>query len=291
MTRSLFGLGLGLLCILLAQSAAADEVRQRCIAAFEDGQRLQLRGELAQAAQKFGYCRSEPCPNNMHGECQELLDAVQTSMPAIVFGVKVSSDVAPNDVWISIDDAKPQAYNGEALHVDLGKHQFAFGCDGCRTTTRRILFTDATLKRKEVELSALSTLPAQATQPAHPGRQATPEPIKTSASFARDAAFASTTALAALGGIGFVGFGLQARRADRNLDLCAPTCSHERVASVKRDYFWANASLGTGLVALLGSGLLLVVPQPANGTIGRAGLGRGKWALHIGPITTLTAAF
>ena len=314
MIRQSFCLALALLSSLLPRGAAADETKRRCMAAFEDGQRFEREQDLTGAAEQLGYCSADPCPGAMHQECGRLLTEVQAATPGVVFSVQIPAGTAASSVRISIDGGEARPYSGEVLRLNPGKHQFAFGCDGCRSTLRRILFTDATVKRKEISLHAscsdpdasagtcratdaaptsASDVPRAAVKARVPARPPSPAPQKggESAPFPRNALIASTAALTMLGGVGFLGFGLQARRGDRNLGSCAPACSPDQVAGVKRDYFWANTALGTGIIALIGTGLLWATSVPPESSAHRAGPKRDNWAVHFGPITTLTATF
>jgi hypothetical protein len=79
----------------------------------------------------------------------------------------------------------------------------------------------------------------------------------------------SSAALATAGGLGFVGFGLEARSGERALLECMPYCSGASIGEVKRNYVLANVSLGTGVLALGGAtiwwfGLRRSSPTPSG---------------------------
>jgi hypothetical protein len=94
-----------------------------------------------------------------------------------------------------------------------------------------------------------------------------------------------------LGAVGFVYFGLSARSADVGLDVCAPSCEPSKVDAIRRDYALANVSLGLGLAGVLtASALWLTSPSVEQPRKGRAVPPR-RWALGVGPVTTLTTSF
>jgi hypothetical protein len=66
-------------------------------------------------------------------------------------------------------------------------------------------------------------------------------------------------AIAALGGVGLAYFGSSARSGEDALDRCTPDCGRGTIDGVKQDYLLANVSLGVGVAALLGAGLILLL--------------------------------
>ena len=310
-----------LLISLTARAAAADPPKLQCATAFEDGQRLRMSGNLKLAVEKFESCAAPRCPALVQRECSRLLSAALDAAPTVEFELQFADGVAKRPVSLSIDDGEPEAYEGQLLRVNPGKRRFVFQCEGCATISRRISFAESDHKRKEVVLNALcvepevaassstldskarsvsplevgSTGPVAATGSAPlapPRRPASRVPTPSALHSNRDAWLLGSGALViTLSGVGFVGFGLQARSGERSLASCAPECSAGRIAQVKRDYWMANASLTTGLVALAGAGIWWFAGRPrAESAHGRAA-GSGHWSATLGAFSTVTRTF
>lgn len=304
----------GLLFSSSARPARADDAKEQCAAAFEAGQRSQLVGDLQHAIEEFQSCAGSSCSVPAQRECSRLLELAEAAIPSVVFELTFAANLPNRPVTLSIDDREPGIYAGETLRVNRGKHRFVFECEGCTTVTRRIEFADHDSKRKEVVFNpqcgsadasttgAASTSGAQSTQcpaagasaPAVKPSESARAPLTPLRNSTADGArlrdtviFASAAALATVGGIGFVGFGLTARSGERALAECAPYCSDTRIAAVKRNYLLANVSLGTGLLALGGAtiwwfGLRSSAPSAAS---------EGQWSVGLGPISNLRRTF
>jgi hypothetical protein len=94
-----------------------------------------------------------------------------------------------------------------------------------------------------------------------------------------------------LGALGFAYFGLTARSADGGLDACTPNCETSKVDAIKRDYLLANVSLAVGLMGA-GAATVLWLTAPRTEQPTRAGVAPpGRWALALGPVTTLSTRF
>lgn len=94
-----------------------------------------------------------------------------------------------------------------------------------------------------------------------------------------------------LGAVGFAYFGLSARSADVGLDACTPNCEPSKVDAIRRDYLLANVSLGLGLAGAFTASVLWLT-SPAADRPARASAGSPRrWAVGVGPVTTLTTRF
>ena len=94
-----------------------------------------------------------------------------------------------------------------------------------------------------------------------------------------------------LGAVGFAYFGISARSADLGLDACSPHCEPGKVDAIKRDYVLANVSLGVGLVGALTASVLWLTRPSAERPARVGGESPRRWALGVGPITTLATTF
>jgi hypothetical protein len=105
----------------------------------------------------------------------------------------------------------------------------------------------------------------------------------------RTALLVGSSAVSALGGVGFAYFGLTARRGERGLSACSPTCSADAVADVRRDYVLANAGLAVGITGLVGTALVLLARHPTRDESHSATA--RTWDVRLGTVSTLETTF
>lgn len=304
-----------LLAVLLLAASWSERVlaagsKARCIAAYEDGQRLEFEQSFKLAAEKFAFCASAECPTAMHHECAALLDSVRAQTPALVFLILDEAGAPVRGARIAIDEAGPQPFDGEPVRLDPGEYQFAFEADGYSQVVRKISVSSAGTTQVEVRLplacgAAAAEPAAQQPAPSAPKsrtfaqcsdpleKQPSPSPVRSTTAkpktALRTALLLGTSALGVLGGAGFAYFGLSARRGDHNLTACAPGCSPEAVADVRRDYALANGALALGLAGIVGSAVVWFTGNPKQAEPPRANARR--WDVQLGTVSTLTTRF
>jgi hypothetical protein len=302
----------------ITNPARADSAKQRCAAAFEEGQRAQMVRDLERAIVEFKSCTVSSCPAAAQRECSRLLDVAQLAIPAVQFELKFAPELSKRPVTLSVDDGEPRTYDREALHVNPGKHRFVFQCEGCATVSRRIVFAERDSKLKEVVLKpecgdAEEARTTVASSPEAPPPTCPPSAASSAAVTSSESArvavaptrkataegavlrdtliLGSAAALAVVGGLGFVGFGLEARSAERALSDCAPYCSGARIAEVKRSYLLANASLGSGVLALGGGAIWWFGLRGSSQAPRSNAASRGQWSVELGAVSKVTRTF
>lgn len=269
-----------LLGATFAGHARAVGSKAQCIAAYEEGQRLQLDQSFTLAAERFAFCSSAECPAAMHQECSTLLASVQAATPALVFLVLDDSGAPLQHVRIAIDEGPPQALTAEPLSLDPGEYQFTFEAEGYASVSRKVSVSGAGKTQIEVHVKR---------QRSSAQRTVHPTPEKPNGGV-RTALLVGTSAVSVLGGAGFAYFGLNARSGDHDLDGCTPNCSAEAVADVRRNYLLANTSLVVGLAGLVGAAVVwFTTGQPA--TAEPSHLSSTTWDVQLGMISTVSAAF
>jgi hypothetical protein len=246
---------------LLSAQARAEEGPAQCLQAYEDGQMLRRQGDLLSASQKLLACGGPACPVRMQRDCQRWWDEVQRSLPTVVFRVRGADNASLPGASIAIDGAAPQPLDGRALQMNPGQHLVVFEHPGYAPLRTPVFITEGEkLEPHDVTLTALSesgraqlSVPARLqTVPMDPA----PPGARPNHSWTGPIA---AGAVAALGGVGLAYFGSSAKSGEQALDRCTPDCSQGSVDDVKRDYLMANLSLGVGVAALLGAGLMLLL--------------------------------
>ncbi|MEY2932334.1 MAG: hypothetical protein RL033_3083 [Pseudomonadota bacterium] len=265
-------------CLLRAERASAEEKPAQCLAAYEDAQVLRRQGDLVSSAQQLLACGGPACPVRMQRDCQRWWDEVQRSLPTVVFRVRGPNSEALANATIAIDGAPARALDGRAVQMNPGQHEVVFAHSGYAPLRTPVFITEGEkLEPHDIALAALggdapaalgSDVPAAlgGDAPAARGRALL-------APASRDEGPSSHVlptrrnwtgpiaagAIAALGGVGLAYFGSSARGGEDALERCTPGCGQGSIDGVKRDYLWANVSLGVGVAALLGAGLILLL--------------------------------
>ncbi len=110
-----------------AVAHAADSTAAECVAAAEQGQKLQSQGQLLLAKEKLLSCGRDACPRVIRQDCTRWEGEVEAALPSVVFGVKdeQGNDVTDVKVWI---DGVPTLteLTGTATPLDPGSHKFLF---------------------------------------------------------------------------------------------------------------------------------------------------------------------
>ena len=292
-----------------SESARAASSKARCIAAYEDAQRLELGQSFKLAAEKYAFCSSAECPTGMHHECATLLDSVRAATPALVFLILDERGTPLQNVRIAIDGAAPQPFSGEPVSLDPGEYQFTFEAEGYSRVVRKISASNAGNTPVEVRLPLACEVTATDSDPhvAPQSRTLTPcrdqleKQQRSSAAYAvppstanpksrvRTAFLVGTSAVGVLGGVGFAYFGLAARQGDDSLTACSPSCSPEAVADVRRDYVLANTALAVGLAGLVGTAVLWFTGNSAQADPQR--VSSRSWNVQLGIVNTVSTSF
>jgi hypothetical protein len=232
-------------CLVLPGRAIADDARDACFTAYEQGQRLRKDGKLRAAHDQLAACTDPACAGFVRKDCSAWLDQVESSIPAVVLmprsDAKGSRDLS---VTVFVDGERiAERIDGRAIPVDPGPHDVRYELDG-RSVEQRVVVPEG---NKTFPL--VVDLDALAPQPPSPPTAGTP-PSRANPWFER-----LPTSTYVLGGVAmvglasFTGFGL----AGRSIQSCAPTCTRTQVSSLRSDYVVADVSLLMALAATGGA--------------------------------------
>jgi hypothetical protein len=236
------------LTVAIALGAApsrAAPTKAACAEAYQKGQEQRRDGELRAAASSFALCSDPACPSALRADCEPWRVQAEQSIPSLA--IKVVGAAATVRL-----DGEP-VVSGASIQVDPGAHVVRAEADGFETA-------ELTLKVRAGERD----VPVVLTLRAKPkGSPASPSASSSSSSSARPFPSSSlvfgVAGVAALGAFGFFGLRGDARKAD--LAACKPACDPARGDDVKRDYLFADASLGVG-VLMLGLATYSFVTRP-----------------------------
>ncbi len=276
-----------------SHAASAANPKAECSAAFEDGQRLQRAKKLKVAAERFAFCASNGCPPIMHSECRAFFDKVDASLPTLDLTVLDETGGSLSGARVRIDGGAEQALNGSSLRLDPGNHELVIDADGYSPLLQEISLIAPGVTGVTVQLVRLPTKPTenvglgQASKSPSGGAAPTGRQPPGSSICHKPLLLTSSAALGAVGGLSAAYFGLSARRGERALRECSPSCAQAAVDEVRRDYTLANVALAVGVIGFAASSLIYLADRPP------APPARTKrsWRVTVGAMNTFWAAF
>jgi hypothetical protein len=241
-----------------ARAEGAEPVA-RCVEAYERGQEQRKSGQLIAARDTLQRCARDECPSFIRADCINWYGEVQGEVPTLVFAARSSGrDVV--DVRVTLGERVLAArIDGQVVELDPGEYDFQFEGAGQSVLQRFVIARGERNRLIQVEMSGPPLTPSG---DARPPSRTSPRSLVVPSVF---------IGVGVAGLAGFAGLAAWGRSSESKLELsCSPRCSEGRVASVKRKYLLADASLGVGVVALaFGTYFFLrdeqVPPQQAGG--------------------------
>jgi hypothetical protein len=205
--RAWSALATGALVALTASPAPADDTKKVCTEAYDQGQSLRDAHKLRQAREQLRVCSQPACATFIVKDCEAWLEAVERSLPTLVFSAKDPAGRDLLDVRVTID-GQPlvSALDGQAVPVDPGPHTFRFEQADGTSATQQVLVKEGA---KNVDVSVLLSR-ADAPAPRDAPRTS-PQPLPPSSSPRQAAAsrppesHARTTVGLVVGGVGLAG--------------------------------------------------------------------------------------
>jgi hypothetical protein len=229
---------LALSTVAAAALCAAPSSIEQCVAASDEGQRLQHASRLTAARTRFETCSQSSCPGLVREACTRWLDEVLAATPTLIVVARLDG-VDLREARVRLDgDAWLDALSGRPEPVDPGEHRVAVELNGASAEQR--LLVNAAEKNRLV----LFTLQRPAAQVEAPPPAASTRP---------SAALPTTLTAGAVIGLGlFAVLGLAGRQAEVQLlnRPCADTktCDPDSVAAIRRTWAAADVSLTVGVV-------------------------------------------
>jgi hypothetical protein len=279
--------------ILAGWQLPAYSAPAACVAAWRNGDKLVKVGQLRAAKVSMLKCAHYTCGGQLSKECGRRVAEIENDTPTIVPIVKDADGDAVADVAMAMDgELVANRIDGRAVMVDPGTHEFTFQKGNKVLASYRTTILQGQ-RNRTVEVSLEGDRPMVKTRlppgslvgaaisppanSASTGQQLnfTPDQVEEVAGGGRR--FTTGTlllgAVGALGVAGYAGALYQGNKENADLDACAPGCRPEAVDRVRKFYSAAKISLGVGVAALVGAGLLYFTSDggeevASNGTTG-----------------------
>lgn len=224
-------------------AARADEASTAaCLSSHEEAQVLMQKGKVLAARAALLACGKEACPRVVRSDCVSMYEDNEKNIPSVVVQA-VGDEGDLIDVVVRVD-GKPIAnrLTGAPIEIDPGPHQFAFSTKGKSPIVQTVLVRAGEKNRP---------LTASWVTPKTEGSAETVEmerPVP-----ALTYVFAG---VGLLGAGGFAWFGTSGNSKKNDLGSCAPVCASSDVDAVRKDYLFANISLGVGAAGLVAAGIV-----------------------------------
>ena len=229
---------------LTARGARADE-RVQCAEAAEEGQTRRDQADLLAARELFVFCARAPCSTSVQRSCAGWLEDVEARLPSLVVTL---SDGEGRDVIGArlLVDGKERAgpLDGTSITVNPGVRELvAIAPGGARTSVKLVVREGE--KARHVALRAERPRTAPALAGSAGGEAARPR--------GNGAPWWPAVALGGVSIAGFVTFlALDANAHAEYRDYetsCSPTCSDDKLASLRTKVTLSNVGLGVGIGA------------------------------------------
>lgn len=249
--RSILSLSLLLSTSSVGASAWAAPTKAACVEAHGDGQTRRKAGKLRSAREKFLVCGDESCPAVVRKECLAWAQEVDAEATSFVVEAAIGGKDT-TDVKVSVDgEVVATSLDGRAIVTDPGPHALRFETPGAPAEEQSLTLRAGEKNRK---IAVAFRRPA-ATEPAAPSPSPGSPPKEPPASQPAQGRSVLPFVFAGVGVVGLAGFtffGLDAGKKKSELDDrgCKPACPKSDVDAVKRDYLFANVSLGVGAIGL-----------------------------------------
>jgi hypothetical protein len=144
----------------------AEIDKQSCIAAYDQGQRAKLSGELLHARVALAVCAGEGCAESFRSECAQWLDDVNRAMPSVVISVRGKDGNDKTHVRVFADGKLiAEHLDGKAIEMDPGEHDFLFEAAGEDIPEQHVLVMEGQKARPIVASARVPVLASVVTRP------------------------------------------------------------------------------------------------------------------------------
>lgn len=245
-----------------AQSAPAQgaEGGAQCEASYEKAQTDRLAGHYVSAQAAALACSQIQCNQAIVRECLRLYESFQQDTPTLVFSARKAEGGELIDVKVEMDGKQIlDGITGRPFPVDPGPHKFVFidPVRGRQETTESARVGDHA-RVVEVTFADPNAKEAPLGTPGAPGVDQPP------AAHHKKPAIPVMTFV--LGGVGVVGLASFAYFRVSGVGdynhynaTCSPACNPDDIDSVRTKFLMSYISLGVGVAAVAGAGIVYVL--------------------------------
>jgi hypothetical protein len=227
-----------------AVAPVAPLSREQCVDAHRHSQELRRDNALLEARAEALQCARSECPGVIKRECGTYLEDLEAQIPSVTFSVTDAGATA-KAARVFLDDAPVADWqSGAPVPVNPGPHRFRFELPPNAPVAKEVILS-AGNRFRHVEASF--NPPTNIVPPSVVVQQTSSDEVTRPVPLA-------VYPLVGAGVLGLAGFGMFAalgQAKENSLERsCAPECTAEEMAPMKRSLLTANISGGIGLAAL-----------------------------------------
>ncbi len=228
---------------LLAANVAQASEKEKCVGAFDRGQKAQSDRSLRRAETELLVCAQEKCPSVLRADCIQVLNEVRAALPTVVLSANDGHGHDLTEVTVGVDgESIAKKLDGNAIPLDPGPHTIRFETRGAKAVMIPVtIYQGEKNRRISVSLPASEEpRPAVAMPAREPERSAI--------------GFALPGALVAVGAASLIVAGASRAAFDSRVEdlraTCAPECTQNDRQDLSRTLTRSNVALGLGIGAL-----------------------------------------
>ncbi|MEO5728023.1 MAG: hypothetical protein ABI134_04935 [Byssovorax sp.] len=230
----LVALALASVVALHSTAARAEGIKEACVQAYEQAQRLRLAGDLLASRVELGVCSREVCPELVRRDCVTWIREVESATASVIVSARTPGDADRPDVRVFVDGALAQErLTGTAIEVNPGQRRFRLEPRGAPPVELPVLITTGEKNRLLRIVIPAETRALSSSRPSVP----------------RVSIALGAFGIAAAGS----GLALEIVGSAELGDLregCAPRCEHADVDATRTKIIVGDALLGVGLLSL-----------------------------------------
>ena len=238
---------LAVLVLALAPREAFASEKERCVGAFDRGQKAQSDRALRRAETELLVCAQDACPSVLRADCIQVLSEVRAALPTVVLSANDGHGHDLTEVAVGVDgESMVKKLDGTAISLDPGPHTIRFETPGAKA-----VMIPVTIYQGEKNRRISVSLPS-----GEPDRPSTPRPITPEGTAPSRSAigFALPGALVAVGAASLIVAGASRAAFDSRVETlrgtCAPECTQNDRQDLSRTLTRSNVALGVGIGAL-----------------------------------------
>jgi len=157
------------------------EQTQRCLTAFNDGQRLRREGRLRSSHDEFLICAQPTCPSLLTDKCVPWLGEVERAIPTVVVVAKGPQGRDTVAVRLAIDGViVAEQLDGRPIAVDPGPHEFRFDTPRALAIVQQLVIVEGEKGRRiDLQFQSAEAPPTVTPNPLEPPPQQTADTTST----------------------------------------------------------------------------------------------------------------
>jgi hypothetical protein len=226
--------------------AETDEVKNACLFAHEHAQVARKASRFSEARKHLHACEGDTCPALVRSDCATWLADLEKVYPSVVFDASMDGRQALG-ARVSVDgEGIADGIDGRSVSIDPGRHVVRIDLPGFPPNEQVVVVLEG---EHRIVSASFAHEPPKLSEPGPV--PAAPRPVPLSVWVAGGIAVAAAASATV--------FGVLALSERSSLSTsCAPFCSSDDLASLRRDVLVTDISLGAIAVSTIAAAMLFI---------------------------------